>query len=428
MTRSIHAHARGRPPNGRHPRSGRSRRRRRGAARQRITWLAASFALLFSVIFLGYREGHGAAPKTQPTTEVTPVTVAQSTRGNSNLYLNALGTVTPLATVSIYSQVTGQVLRVRYREGQMVHQGDALIDIDPRPYEALLQQAQGSLQHDQGLLDQARIDLQRYQAAYARNAIAKQQLDDQEQLVVQYTGAVKSDQGTVAYNRVQLSYCHIVAPVSGLVGLRLVDPGNTVFSGTGSTLLVITQLQPISVVFNIAEDDLGQVQAQLRGGAQLHVDAFDRSDQHLLESGTFTALDNLVDTTTGTVRYRAQFANSALVLFPNQFVNARLLLRTLTNVTLIPTVAVQYNGTNAFVYVVGSDRTVAIQAVTVLTSDAEQSAVQGLNPGVTVATSGFDRLENGAHVSLQAAPRSASSGTFSVPAAASRAAATTAPI
>jgi membrane fusion protein, multidrug efflux system len=419
MTRSIHAHARGRPPNGRHPRSGRSRRRRRVAARRRITWLAASTALLVVVIFLGYREGHGAAPRTQPTTEVTPVTVAQSTRGDSNLYLNALGTVTPLATVSIYSQVTGQVLRVHYREGQMVHQGDALIDVDPRPYEALLQQAQGSLQHDQGLLAQARIDLQRYQAAYARNAIARQQLDDQEQAVVQYTGAVKADEGTVAYNRVQLAYCHIVAPVSGLVGLRLVDPGNTVFSGSSSTLLVITQLQPISVVFNIAEDDLAQVQAQLRGGAQLHVDAFDRSDQHLLESGNFTALDNLVDTTTGTVRYRAEFANSALVLFPNQFVNARLLVRTLTNVTLIPTVAVQYNSTNAFVYVVRSDRTVSIQAVTVLTSDAEQSAVQGLNPGVSVATSGFDRLENGAHVSLQPAPRSPSSGASSAPAAAS---------
>ncbi len=263
-----------------------------------------------------------------------------------------------------------------------------------------MKQAQGILQHDEGLLAQAKMDLQRYQDAYARNAIAKQQLDDQTQTVVQYQGTVKADQGTVAYDQVQLEYCHIVAPIAGRVGLRLVDPGNTVFAGNGSTLAVITQLQPITVVFNVSEDDLPQVQAQLQGETKLSVDVFDRANDHRIESGTLTSLDNQVDTTTGTVRFRAEFPNSELALFPNQFVNARLLVRMLKGVTLVPTVAIQHNGTNDFVYVVKPDNTVAVQNVTPLTSNEQDTAVEGLNTGVNIATTGFDRLENGAHVAV----------------------------
>jgi multidrug efflux system membrane fusion protein len=317
------------------------------------------------------------------------------------IYVTALGTATPTYTVTVYSQITGRVVEVHYREGQMVRKGEPLIDIDPRPYEATLKQAQGTLQRDEGLLAQARMDLQRYRDAYARNALAKQQLDDQAQTVAQYEGTVKADRGAVAYDEVQLEYCRIVAPIAGRVGLRLLDPGNTVFAGSSTTLIVITQLQPITVVFNVSEDDLPQVQAQLQGDTTLPVDVFDRSDAHLIESGTLASLDNQVDTTTGTVRFRAEFPNKALALFPNQFVNARLLVRTLKGVTLVPTVAIQHNGTNDFVYAVRPDNTVAVQNVTTLTSNEQDTAVQGLNAGVALATSGFDRLENGVHVTVR---------------------------
>jgi multidrug efflux system membrane fusion protein len=317
-----------------------------------------------------------------------------------NVYVEALGTVTPVATVTLYSQITGRVIAVHYHEGQLVTKGQALVDIDPRPYEATLTQAEGQLQRDQGVLAQAKMDLARYQAAFARNAIAKQQLDDQEQAVAQDEGTVKADQGTVDYDKVELGYCHIVAPIRGRVGLRLVDPGNTVFSGSSSTLVVITQLQPITVVFNVSEDDLPQVQEQLKGNKKLEVDAFDRSDAKQLGTGTLTSLDNQIDTTTGTVKFRATFANQDLALFPNQFVNARLLVRTLQNATLVPNAAVQHNGTAAFVYIVNPNSTVGMQPITTLTNDENNTAAQGVNSGVTLATSGFDRLENGAKVAV----------------------------
>jgi membrane fusion protein, multidrug efflux system len=340
------------------------------------------------------------------------ITVGKTSTGNINVYVDTLGTVTPVATVTLYSQITGVVMSVHYREGQIVHKGDPLVDIDPRPYEATLTQAEGQLLHDQGVLDQATMDLKRYQVAYARNAIAKQILDDQEKAVTQDEGTVQSDQGTVAYDKVELAYCHIVSPINGRVGLRLVDPGNTVFSGSSSTLVVITQLQPITVVFNVSEDDLPQIQAQLKGNKAMEVDAFDRADEKILEPGKLTSLDNEIDTTTGTVKFRANFPNKNLVLFPNQFVNARLLERTLTNATLAPTAAVQYNGTAAFVYIVNPNNTVGVQPVQVITGNDKVSAVTGVDTGVTVATSGFDRLENGAQVQVhQSKPKSTTPST-----------------
>jgi membrane fusion protein, multidrug efflux system len=381
--------------------------------RRKWHWVAPVLLLLVAIFLVlhfcggnksGGSAGKGAAGASGRGAPGAAITVGHSKTGNMNIYVDALGTVTPTYTVTLYSQITGRVMAVYYHEGQMVQAGDPLVDIDPRPSEATLSQSEGTLQHDQGLLAQARMDLQRYQLAWDRNAIAKQQLDDQAATVAQYEGTVKADEGTVAYDRVQLAYCHIVAPITGRVGLRLVDPGNTVFAGAASTLVVITQLQPITVVFNVSEDDLAQVQAQLKNGRQLEVDAYDRANEKQIEAGKLTSLDNEVDTATGTVKFRAEFPNKNLSLFPNQFVNARLLVRTLTGVTLIPSAALQQNGASAFVYIVNPDNKVSVQQVTVLANDDQNTAVQGVNPGVNLATSGFDRLENGVQVAVRGAP------------------------
>jgi multidrug efflux system membrane fusion protein len=337
--------------------------------------------------------------------------VGKSATGNINMYVDALGTVTPIATITLYSQITGVVMSVHYREGQIVRKGDPLVDIDPRPYEATLAEAQGTLLHDQGVLAEAQMDLTRYQMAYARNAIAKQILDDQEKAVIQDQGTVQTDQGTLDYDKVQLSYCHIVSPINGRVGLRLVDPGNTVFSGSSSTLVVITQLQPITVIFDVSEDDLPQVQTELKGNKAMEVYAFDRADEKIIETGKLTSLDNEIDTTTGTVKFRAGFPNKNLEMFPNQFVNARLLVRTLVNSTLAPTAAVQYNGTAAFVYIVNANNKVSVQPVTVVTSNDNVTAVTGVSPGVSLATSGFDRLESGASVQVRGGKPTSSGST-----------------
>ena len=368
----------------------------------RRTWVIGAALIVIGLFLLHhFTKGPAQAAGGRNQQGAATITVGSSRSGDMGIYVTALGTVTPTYTVSVYSQITGRVMDVHYKEGQMVHKGEALIEIDPRPSEATLKQAEGNLKHDQGLLAQAKMDLQRYQDAYAKNAIAKQQLDDQQQVVVQYEGTVQSDEGTVAYDKVQLEYCHIVSPINGRVGLRLVDPGNTVFAGAGSTLAVITQLQPITVVFNVSEDDLPRVQAQLIGDNKLSVDVFDRANETHLESGTLTSLDNQVDTTTGTERFRAEFPNKDMTLFPNQFVNARLLVQMLKGVTLIPTPSIQHNGTADFVYLVKTDKTVAVQNVTTLTSNDQDTAVKGLNPNIEIATSGFDRLENGAQVQIR---------------------------
>ena len=268
------------------------------------------------------------------------------------------------------------------------------------PYEAQLKQAEGTLERDQGLQKQAEIDLARYQRAVALNAIAHQTLDDQEQIVAQYKGTVKNDEGQVDYQKVQLSYCHLTAPASGRVGLRLVDPGNTIFAGNANALVVVTQLQPITVVFNVAEDNLSQVRSQITGRSALPVDAFDRSQLNKIATGHLLTIDNQVDTTTGTIRFRAEFDNHDLALYPNQFVNARLLVSTLHNTLLIPSAAVQRNGVQAFVYKVNSDHTAQIQNITQKTTDGTIAAVDGLNAGDTVALTGFDKLEDGTKVDI----------------------------
>lgn len=332
-----------------------------------------------------------------------PVAVERVTQGAMPIFLDALGTVTAEHTASIYSQIGGRIEAVHYREGEMVRKGQPLIDIDPRPAEAQLEQAQGALARDRSLLEQARVNLKRYQDAYARNkAVSEQQVYDQEQTVRQAEGTVQNDQGTVTYDQVQLTYCHIAAPFAGRIGLRLVDPGNTIFVGTSTALAVITQIDPITVVFNVAEDHLSSVLDQLRARKTLAVDVYDRTQARQLASGTLLALDNEVDTTTGTVKFRARFRNpDGRLLFPNQFVNVRLRVDTLDRAIQVSTPAIQYNGQQAFVYLLQPNQTVTVRTITVSSAEGGKSAVAGVQPGDTIVTSNFDRLRDGAQVTVR---------------------------
>ena len=326
-------------------------------------------------------------------------TAVKANKGDIGVYLSAIGTVTPVYTASIVSQVTGLVVSVHYHEGQLVKTGDSLVDIDPRPYQANLKQAEGALERDTQVLAQAEMDLARYQAAWARNAIAKQIVDDQEKLVEQTKGTVKNDQGTVDYDRVQVEFCHITSPITGRVGLRLVDPGNLVTAGTATTLAVITQLQPITVVFTISEDNLQQVLAQTHKNQTLPVQALDRAQSKLIAKGKLITTDNLIDTTTGTVKLRALFDNKANLLFPNQFVNTRLLVDTMRDVTLVDASAIQHNGTQAFVWVI-QNGTVQQRNITGGVTDNGLTEVTGLNPGEEVADSSFEKMQNGSKVNV----------------------------
>jgi len=363
--------------------------------RHKVAWVVIWIVLLLVVVLavvLLWRH-HDAANTAKPAPPKITITTATAKKGDIGVYLDAIGTVTPVYTDSITSQVNGLVVAVHYTEGQLVRKGDPLIDIDSRTYGASLLQAQGALERDENVLAQARMDLERYRDAWARNAIAKQVLDDQEKLVLQDEGTVKNDQGTVQFDQIQVEYCHITAPIAGRVGLRLVDPGNVVQSGGTATLAVITQLEPITVIFTIPEDSLGPVQAQLKKKAKLTVDAFDRTAQTKIASGQLLTLDNQIDTTTGTVKARSIFANKNDALFPNQFVNTRLLVTTLEGVTLIPASAIQQNGQASFVYVI-QDNSAHIRSVKPGVTNGGMTQVDGINPGDVVANSSFDKLQD----------------------------------
>lgn len=330
-----------------------------------------------------------------------PVTAAKARRGDIGVYVEALGTVTPVYTVTVTSRVQGEIVNIYYHEGQMVRKGDPLIEIDPRPFEAALKQAEGQLAHDQAVLKEAQIDLARYQAAYSRNAIAQQQVVDQEQLVKQSEGTVRNDEGALENARVNLAYCHINSPIDGRVGLRLVDLGNIVQANSTTPLVVVTQLQPITVIFSVAEDYLGQIQSQLRKGHTMTVQAFNRSNETKIADGKLLTIDNQVDTTTGTVKLRAIFDNKDDALFPNLFVNSRLLVDTEHNAILIPTAAIQRNAQGAFVYVIKPDSKASMVPVKPGTIDGNSAAVEGIQEGDTIAITGFDKLQDGTPVNVR---------------------------
>ncbi|HVT96282.1 MAG TPA: efflux RND transporter periplasmic adaptor subunit [Acidobacteriaceae bacterium] len=331
--------------------------------RRRHRWIWAvvllAFGLLFYWVFSYSKKnqaavagmGGGGRRGVMPGMSI-PVVPATSKTGSLGVYLEAIGTVTPVHTVSLTAQVTGVITAVHYREGQYVKKGDPLIDIDSRTYAAQLAQAQGTLERDQNMLAEAQMDLARYQTAWSKNAIPRQTLEDQEKQVLQDQGTVKNDEGNVQYATVQLGYCHIVSPIDGRVGLRLVDPGNLVTANSTTALVVVTQEAPITVIFTVAEDNLDQVLQQTRHGKQLSVDAWNRDRSTKLASGKLMTVDNQIDTTTGTVKLRAQFPNSNGALFPNQFVNTRLLVKTLDNQIMVPASAIQHNGDVAFVYLI----------------------------------------------------------------------------
>jgi multidrug efflux system membrane fusion protein len=333
-----------------------------------------------------------------------PVGFATIDKGDIRIILNELGTVTSLDTVTVLTQINGQLQEVGFKEGQVVKKGDFLAQIDPRPYQAALEQAQGTLAHDQGLLAQAQSDLKRYQTLGRQDSIAQQQLDDQKFLVQQYTGTVQTDQGTVDTAKLNLTYCHIVSPIDGQIGLRQVDPGNYIQTSSTTGVVVITQMQPISVLFSVPEDNLPDIIQRVRAGATLSIQAYDRANTRLLATGQLGTMDNLIDTTTGTLKLRGMFANPDELLYPNQFVNARLLVNTLADTVRVPVPAVQRGEPGTFVYLINANNTVSVRPIKVGPTDGGFEAVtSGLEPGDRVVTDGTDRLRDGAAVTLPTA-------------------------
>jgi multidrug efflux system membrane fusion protein len=333
-----------------------------------------------------------------------PVGVGRVTSGDVNVTLDALGTVTPLATVTVHPELTGQLMKIDFVEGQMVNAGDELALIDPRPYQAALDQAKGQLARDQATLDNAKVDLARYVALNKENAIAEQTLATQAALVRTDTGTIVADQAAVKAAQVNLNYCSITSPVTGRVGIRQVDVGNLVQAGGASTIVVVTELQPMSVLFNVPEDSIGAIMAQVRNGATLSAEAWDRAQTTKLATGTVAVVDNEIDPTTGTVKLRAMFDNKNNELFPQQFVNIKLLVSTLHNQTTAPVAAIQRGATGSYVFAINRDSTVSMRTVTLGPTDGNKVAVlSGLDPGERVVVDGADRLRDGSPVLLPGA-------------------------
>ena len=325
--------------------------------------------------------------------------VRQAEKGDIDVYVTGLGTVTPLNTITVTTRVDGQLMAVMYKEGETVTQGAPLLEIDPRPFQVQLEQAEGQLAKDLAALQNARIDLRRYEGLITKNAVSQQILETQRATVAQDEATIKTDQANIDSAKLNLTYCHITAPISGRIGLRLVDPGNFVSAGASTPLLVITQMEPISVIFTIPEQQVPTVRAALKTGKSLRVDAMDRDGQSVLGSGALTTLDNQIDQTTGTLKLRATMPNKDDALFPNQFVNARMLLQTKNGVTLIPNAAVQRNAQTTFVYLVKNDQSVEIRNVKLGTVDEQRSeVVSGIRPHDVVVTRGVDRLQAGSKV------------------------------
>lgn len=372
-----------------------------GLRNPRLSWIAWAIVGLALVALLVW----AIYPKPQVNTRFNngpqPVGVATAVSGPINVTLNALGTVTPLATATATPQVGGLLMKLYFTEGQMVKAGDLLAQIDPRPYQAALDQAKGQLARDQANLANAKVDLARYQALAQQNAISEQQLATQSALVRSDTGIVEADQASVESASINLRYTSIVSPVTGRVGLHQVDVGNIVSPNQATGIVTVTELSPMSVVFTVPEDNIPQIMARTSNGAVLEADAWDRSQANKLASGKLATVDNQVDTTTGTVKLRAMFDNTDLKLFPNQFVNIRLLVDTLQNQTVVPVAAVQRGASGTFVFIVNPDKTVSQRTIQLGVQDGDKVAVlDGLKPGDTVVVDGADRLRDGSEVSI----------------------------
>jgi membrane fusion protein, multidrug efflux system len=377
-----------------------------GRGRKLIRWIGGlAFLVLISVAiwyWLSHRPASADAASTRPGARMTTtVGIAAAKKGNIEIFLSGLGTVTPPATVTVKPQVSGQLIQVAFTEGQHVKKGDFLAQIDPRPFQAVLDQQEGQLEKDRALLENARVDLVRYQKLNSQDSVSHQTLDTQVALVHQYEGTVKADQGQVESAQVNLDYCHIVSPVDGVVGLRQVDQGNYVQTSDSSGLVVITQIDPMTVIFTLTEDDISKVTARLAAGADLPVTVYDRTNTTEIAEGKLGSVDNQVDTTTGTVKLRAVFDNRDGKLFPQQFVNAKLLVDTLQDAIIVPNAAIQIGAPGSYVYVVNSDSTVSVRVIKPGPVEGEQAAVlSGLDLGETVVKDGVDRLYDGAKVQL----------------------------
>jgi len=346
-------------------------------------------------------KGKGGFDPNRPS----PVVVDAARQSDVNLYLGGLGTVTPLRTVTVRSRVEGELLKVAFTEGQVVQAGDLLAEIDPRPFQVMLMQAEGQLARDQALLANARIDMERYQTLFQQDSIAKQQVDTQAALVRQYQGAVRTDQSQIDNAKLQLTYARVTAPISGRLGLRQVDQGNVVRASDPNGLVVITQLQPIAVVFTIPQDNLQAVLRMLKDGGKSPVEGWDRENRQKLADGILITLDNQIDPTTGTVKLKAEFPNADGALFPNQFVNVRMLVETRKGLTVVPSAAVQRGAQGMFVYVVRDDSTVAVRPVRVGPVDGPVTAIEsGVTAGERVVVDGVDRLREGAKIETAQRP------------------------
>ncbi len=373
--------------------------------RHKWSWMALGVIAVFSagIYMFVAQSGDAQSRRTQPTAAsgVRPVSVVatKAVTGDMPTYLSGLGTVTPLNSVAVKSRVDGQLMQVLFREGDTVSAGTLLAQVDPRPFQVQLSQAEAQLAKDQAALKNAQVDLQRYEVLNQQDSISKQQLDTQAALVRQDQAALKVDQAQIDNARLQLTYSRITAPISGRVGLRLVDPGNIVHASDANGIVVITQLEPIAVIFTIPEDSLPQVQQALKASHQLAVEAYDRDLQHKLANGTLLTTDNQIDPTTGTVKLKATFPNKDSTLFPNQFVNAKLLVATLRNAVVIPNAAIQHSPQSVFVYVVKPGNTVEMRNVQLGANDGQQTAIsKGLSAGEVVVTDGMDKLQPGAKV------------------------------
>ncbi len=376
--------------------------------RRRLWWVW--LVLLCAVgagLYLQYpRVTHGVTQKKNggsvPAQRAVPVIAVPAWKGDMPVFLDGLGSVTAFNTVTIRSRVDGELIKVAFQEGQLVKEGDLLAEIDPRPFQVQLEQAEGELAKDQALARNAKIDLDRYRILFDQDSIPKQQLDTQVSTVNQYEGSLKSDQAQIDNAKLQLVYSRITSPITGRIGLRLVDQGNIVHANDPNGLAVIAQLQPIAILFNIPEDNLPQVMQKLRAGQTLQVQAYDRDLKHKIATGKLLTVDNQIDQTTGTAKFKAVFENKDLSLFPNQFVNARLLVDTRRGVVIIPTAAIQRSPQSAFVYVVRQDGTSEVRQVVIGMTEGENAAVDsGLKPGEVVVIDGIDKLQQGTRVAVR---------------------------